>query len=266
MAQLGSPVTSAFQIGTAELRIGPMSSAGKLSQAHSIGLVDSVGVTISQETKELEGGFPKNLIASAVTKQLGTISATFREYSRRNLSVLLGAGIVAAATPVATTIAADLALNAAGATLASGTGFTAGDICVIYQTGKPETVSVVKLLTVSSNAVTWAANSLANAFTAAQGVINFYKANEVPLGAVTSVNYFSATAVWTSASGKPDFFNFWKVSVGGNMDFKTNADDFASSDMELKILLPSAADIAGDLSPVASIIATNPMGLLVQAS
>jgi hypothetical protein len=240
-----------------------MSSAGKLSQAHSIGLVDKTNVKVSQETKELEGMFPKQLIASAIIKQLATISATFREMSRKNLSVLLGAGIVAAATSVSTTIAADLALNAAGATLASGTGFAAGDICVIYQNGKPESVSVVKLLTLSSNAVTWTAGRLSTALTAADGVINFYKANEVPLGNVTKVNYFAASAVWQSASGKPNFFNFWKVAVGGSMDFNTNGDDFASSDMELKVLQPAASDLAGDLSAVAPIIATNPMGLLV---
>lgn len=263
MSKLGTPITNEFPIGTAELRIGPMTSAGKLGQANSIGLVDKTNVKVSQETKELEGLFPKVLIASAVTKQLATVMATFREMSRKNLSVLLGAGIVAAATPVSTTIAADVALNATGATLASGTGFAVGDICVIYQTGKPETVSIVKIATLVTNAVTWAASSLSVALTAADGVINFYKANEVPLGDVTKVNYFSASAIWSSTSGAPNFFHFWKVSVGGSMDFNTSGDDFASSDMELKVLQPGAADLAGNLAGIATIQATNPMGLLV---
>ena len=72
---LGSPITNKFNIGTAELRVGPMSSANKLLEAHSVGLIDSVSLNVDQEAAQLEGGFPRKLVDTAIIRQSSSITA-----------------------------------------------------------------------------------------------------------------------------------------------------------------------------------------------
>jgi len=262
---LGQAQTNSFPIGTAELRVGAMSSAGKLDQSTSVGLIDEASANIAQTTVELKGGFPRLQVASAISEQTGSVSATLREASRRNLNVMLGNGIPAAATVVETTITADLLIGDGTATVAAGAAFTVGDICVIYQDGKPESVSVVKLTAKAAGSVSFATNSLSMALQVANGTIRLYKANEVSLGNVTQVNYFAAALIQKGATGKPIVWNFWKASVGGNMDYATNSTDFASFKLELKLLQPSAVDtgVGGALNTQAAMIATNPFGMLI---
>lgn len=266
MATLGSPVTDNFSIGVAEVRLGTMQNAGKLAQSNSIGLVDDASVSIAQESVDLEGGFPRKLVASAVTRQTGTVSATFREYSRRNMNIILGNGIPAAVTEVSTTITADVLIGATTIAVADSAGFAVGDIVAIYQEGKPESVSVVKVTgvdTVDPDGLSFAANSLTQAYSVAAGTIKVYKANPIKIGAVSQINYFSASLIQMGASGDPVVWNFWKCAIGGNMDYQTNAEDFASSTMEIKILEPAAADYAvgGPLEHAATLIADHPMGM-----
>jgi hypothetical protein len=268
MATLGAAVTDNFSIGVAEVRLGEMASAGKLSQANSIGLVDQANVSIAQTSVDLKGGFPRKLVASAVTEQTGTASATFREYSRRNMNIILGNGIPAAATDAATTVTADVLISATSLVVDDATGFAVGDVVVIYQEGKPESVSVVKLTavdTVDPDGLTFAANSLTQAYVVANGTVKVYKANPVQIGAVSRVNYFAATLIQQGSSGDPVIWNFWKCSIGGNMDYATSAEDFASSTMELKILEPAASDygVGGPLVHVADMIADHPMGMAI---
>lgn len=261
--KLGSATSNSFLIGTSELRVGPLASAGKLSQAHSIGLVDSVTVTVGQKTVDLMGGFPQTTVASAVVEQTAQISGVLREYSRRNIGVMLGAGILAAATAVETTIAADLAANATTVTVASAAGLAVGDVVVIYQEGRPELVSVVKITAIATNDLTIAANTLANAYTAALGTIHLYKANQIAIGDVDQVHYFSASTVAIGASGKPEGFNFWKVSVGGDGVFQNNPKDFSSTTLNLKVSQPTFEDLdtGGSLNAIAGQATDHPLGL-----
>ena len=97
MAKLGAPVTSKFPIGTAELRVGPLTKAGRLTQANSVGLVDQATVEVTQNSVDLKGGFPQLLIDTAIIDQEATISATLRESSRRNIKIMLGEGLDASA-------------------------------------------------------------------------------------------------------------------------------------------------------------------------
>lgn len=270
MAKLGAAVSNSFQIGVAELRLGAMTNAGRLSQADSVGLIDEADVTVNQTKVELKGGFPKKLVASAITEQLATINATLREYSRKNLNIMLGAGIPAAITAVATTITENVAVSGTDQTLdvTSATGLVAGDVVVIYQAGKPETVSICTLGVVNDvdpDTIIIPANSIATAMAVADGVIHIYKANGIAIGNVTQVNYFSATLIQQGAAGNPLVWNFWKCAVGGNMDYKTSASDYASSKLELSILEPSLEDVSvtGALYTQASLIANHPMGMAV---
>lgn len=268
MATLGSPVSDNFSIGVAEVRLGTLQNAGKLAQSNSIGLVDEATVSIAQESVDLEGGFPRKLVASAVTRQTGSVSATFREYSRRNMDIILGNGIPAAVTDAETTLTADALIGATDLVVADAANFSIGDVIVIYQEGKPESVSVTRVTAVDNAApdgLTIPANSLAQAYTIANGTVKVYKANPIKIGAVSQINYFSATLIQLGSSGNPVVWNFWKCSIGGNMDYATSAEDFASSTMELKILEPSATDygVGGPLAHAAELIALHPMGMAI---
>ena len=75
MAKLGSPQTTKFSIGTAELRVGVLEKALKLVQGNSVGLIDNATVEVTQESVDLNGGFPKVLVDTAVVSQEATITA-----------------------------------------------------------------------------------------------------------------------------------------------------------------------------------------------
>jgi hypothetical protein len=150
---LGSPQTNKFQIGTAELRVGPLTSAMKLLQTHSMGLVDSVTITIGQESVDLEGMFPKQLIDSAIVRQSAEVSAVLREYSRRNLKIAIGEGVATATTDVATTIASPGTAGQTAITVAAaqGANFTVGDLVVTYKTAAPENVQILRVQSIATD-------------------------------------------------------------------------------------------------------------------
>ena len=262
---LGQAQTDTFSIGTAELRVGPLSSAGQLVQANSIGLIDDAIVTIGQESAELKGGFPRKLVDSVVIEQTATVTATAREYSRANLNIMLGNGIVAAATEVKSTLATDELINAVSIDVQGGDGalFTVGDIITIYPEGKPEDVSVLEIGNIVTDTVTFVTGqTTVIAYTAAD-VVNVYVSHQISIGNVVQTNYFSCTLIQKDhKSGFPLVYNFWKVSSVGSLDVQTNAEDFSSMAMELNCLEPAASEYAAsaDLEPWANVIPTHPIG------
>lgn len=267
MAKLGSAQTQKFSIGTAEVRVGPLSSAGRLTQANSIGLVDSASVEISQTSVDLKGGFPQQIVDTAVTEQTSTLSATLREYSRRNLQIMLGAGLDAGAAPVdvKSLIVDAVAIDGTTVTVtaASGANFSIGDIVVMYPEGRPEDVCVDRITAISIDALTLE-NGVAVALDGTTETVNIFVANQVAVGAVTQTNYFAVSLVQSeNSSGRPVGFNFWKAALGGSMTFSTNATDFASNDLSLKILQPANAEygVGGSLLHLANIIPANPTGM-----
>jgi len=62
MAKLGSAITPKFDIGTAEMRLGPLTKANLLQQSDSIGLIDDATYTVNQTSVDLLGGFPKTVV------------------------------------------------------------------------------------------------------------------------------------------------------------------------------------------------------------
>jgi hypothetical protein len=260
---LGSPVSNKFQIGTAELRIGPLTSAMKLLQAHSVGLVDSVSVTIGQESVDLEGGFPKQLMDSAIVRQTAEVSAVLREYSRRNLKVALGDGVATAATDVATTVGTAASTAATSLIVASGTGVSASDLIVAYKPNAPENVQILRVQSISTNTLTLD-TSTPLLFDLSIGDPVFV-AKQVAIGAVSQTNYMAASVVQKeNSSGRPLVWNFWKASISGNLEYATNADDFASTTLTLKCLQPAAAEfgIGANLAHLSNIIPAHPTGFL----
>lgn len=260
---LGAPVTNKFQIGTAELRVGPMTSAMKLVQANSVGLVDSCSVTIGQESVDLEGGFPKQLMDSAVVRQTAEVSTVLREYSRRNLKMAIGDGVTTAVADVATTVGTAASAAATTLIVASATGMSASDLVVAYPVGTPETVQIVRVASIATNTLTLdTATPLL--FDLAVGAVVFV-AKQVAIGAVSQTNYMSASIVQKeNSSGRPLVWNFWKASISGNLEYATNASDFASTTMTLKCLQPAASEygVGANLAHLSNIIPTHPTGFL----
>lgn len=263
---LGSPKTTKFSIGTAELRIGPLTLANKLLDSHSVGLIDSASLNVEQEAAELEGGFPRKLVDTAIIRQNASITATLREYSRRNLQVLLGEGVSGAEpTDFATTV--DSVSVSQGATsfdvpTGKGASFTAGDIITIYKAAAQEQVSICRVASVSVDTLTLDTGT-PTLWAYAQGDPVFIS-HPVAVGAVSQTNYFAVMLVQKeNSTGRPVVWSFWKAAIASGLTLETNAEDFASTDLEIKLLEPAASDYGtgADLEHLANVIPTYPVGL-----
>ena len=269
MAQkLGSPQTTKFSIGTAELRIGRLEDALVLTQAHSVGLIDNATVEVTQESVDLEGGFPKVLVDTAVVSQTSNITATLREYSRRNLQVLLGEGVVdigSEPADVSTTVDSAGSATDTSISVASETGFSDGDIVVVYG-DSDATLAEVQVLRVSTTAAgTLTLDADTPLFYDIAVGDHVYKANQVAIGAITETNYFSCQLLQLERStGRPIGFNFWKGSIGAGMTFSTNAEDFASTELNIKLLQPASTEYATVSDPLydaRDLIPSHPTGM-----
>ena len=266
--KLGSPQTTKFSIGTAELRIGRLEDAMRLEQVHSVGLIDNATVEVTQESVDLEGGFPKVLVDTAVVSQTANITATLREYSRRNIQVMLGEGVVASGSePADVSTLVDGAASAAATTVpvADETGFSSGDIAIIYGATDATLaeVQVVRVQSTAAGSLELDADTPLIFDVAVNDVV--YLANEVAIGAISQTNYFSCQLLQLErATGRPIGFDFWKGSIGAGMTFSTNAEDFASTELNVKLLQPAAVEYATVSDPLyhlRDIIPSNPTGI-----
>ena len=270
MAKLGTARTKKFQIGTAELRVGPLSLANRLTQAHSVGLVDNVTFEISQETVDLEGGFPKVLIDSVVARQISGVTATTREFSRRNMQLMMGEG-VSAVSPVdaESSLTGDTLVGAVTFDVAPGDGanFVADTLVVVYDVADPARVSVVQIESIATDTITLAASTpLLHAYAGSTQDIKVFAGHPIAVGGVANTKYFAAQIVQLeNATGRPIVINFWKCSTGSGMSYGTNSDDFASSEMSLKTLVPAASEYAPgeDLEHISDLVTANPTGMFL---
>lgn len=275
---LGQPKTKKFNIGTAELRVGALSSANKLTQAHSVGLVDTVTVNVTQESVDLQGGFPKTVVDTAIISQTAEVTGTLREYSRRNMQILLGAGVSSTEpTDITTSVAVIASAGAVSLSVPEGEGLagavpviTKGMFLVIYPDGNPENVSVVLVDADATNNVGVADVIALDADTPLLHDVKVgdlvFVAHQVAIGDITRTNYFSVQVLQReNSSGRPVMFNFWKASISTGLEYSTNADDFSSTDLAIKILQPTACEYAsgGALEHLANIIPTNPTGMFI---
>ncbi len=262
---LGSAKTRQFNLGTSELRVAPLTSAGRLLPAHSVGLVDSTTVNVAQEAARLEGGFPRKLIDTAVVSQTASVTAQLREVSRRNLQVLLGQG-VSAGNPVdvATTLSVAAAAAATSITVTAATGIAAGDTLVVFPKGKPEFLSIVVVTGLAANVVTLSSQTpLLHAYDPALGPVEVFNAHPIPLGAVDSVQYFAVQVIQRNyANGRPRSFDFWKAAISSGMTYETSSQDYGTNELQIEIMEPTAEDIAagGGLVHISDIIANHPAG------
>lgn len=275
MAKLGSAITPKFDIGTAEMRLGPLTKANLLTQAESIGLIDEATYTVNQTSVDLLGGFPKTVVDTAVTEQTATINATMREYSRRNLRIMLGDGLAGTAPTEAKSaldVAADVTAGAStfGVTAADGSLFAVDDVVIVYPEGRPQDVSVLQIDSILVDALTFKTGHVTavayNALTEAGTVFHVYVAHQVPIGNITRTNYFSVMLIQQeNSTGQPKVVSFWKGAIAGSMEVATGADDFASSAMEIKLLQPTVTDVGtgADLENMADLINLHPTGMFL---
>ena len=269
MAKLGAPQTTKFQIGVAEVRLGPLSVANKHTQANSVGLIDSVTLEISQDSVDLEGGFPRSPVDTAIIRRNGQVTAVLREYSRKNIKVMMGEGVeTSSPSDVNSLCETNLATDGTGFDVSSGhgTNFTAGDIIVIYPEGRPEEVTVARIESVSVDTVTLDSDTPAlHDYDGTSETIYVYNAQPVGVGAVQTTNYFSAQLLQVERkTGRPVGFNIWKATIASGMTIASNAEDFASNDLVIKILDPAASEYAsgGDLEHIADLVTAHPQGLM----
>ena len=277
---IGSPVTNQYQIGTAELRIGPLTKAGMLTPAHSVGLVDQVTITVGQESVNLMGGFPQKLMDTAIISQSMTITATMREFSRRNICTMLGEGVSdTVITPVATTLAvaapitptAPVGKNGAGQTLTvatgTGAGFKPGNLIVIHPANVPENLSICRVISVAEDVITLDPN-LPLLFSYEVGA-NVYTHEPVSIGNITKTNYMAVQVLQKdNNSGSPKIFQSWKASVASGMEYATSTTDFGSTELTLNCLEPSASEFApgGQLAHLANVIPMYPTGMFMPSA
>ena len=273
---LGQALTNRFQIGTAEMRVGLVSQAGKLTQTESVGLIDDATINYSREVAKLMGGFPKKTVDQTPISEEVKLTATLREYSRKNLAVMMGQGIPATITDVKTSASGIMTGSAAAPVLptATTTGFTVGDTVMAYVIGQPELVAwsiagtVTAATSVALGPMDTALFTAINAAVTAGATLRLVKASVTNIGNTTTTNYFSVSLVQKNLkTGRPMIFDFWKASVEGGMDYGTNASDYASTPLTLTVLEPSVADYtgSGDLLHLAAIIPTCPLFKIIDS-
>ena len=261
---LGSPITDEFPIGTAEIRLAPLSSALKMMPAHSIGQLDDVTISVSNTSVQKKAGFPQRTVANAVTENVVTISGTVGEYSRRNMQILSGEAPEPLVPDAASSLALAASAGATSVTLATGGGalFTASGLIVIYVEGRPELMQVTKIESIAGDVLTLATGlPLLHAFPA--NLTKVFAAQ--PIGkAITKTNYFAAQVIQSQFSdGRPIAWNFWKVSNSGGLEAAMNPTDFATTTIELEAMEPSAAEfqVGGPLAHVADLVVEYPIFL-----
>lgn len=273
MAKLGSAASNEFSIGTAEVRVGPLSEAGRLAQSRSIGLVDNATISFQAASVDLKGGFPQQIVDTAVTEQTGSITVTAREFSRRNLDIMLGNAVSATAvTDVATNLVntANVAANAVSIDVDSAVGLAVDDVIVIYPEGRPEDVTITQISAITGTTLTLKTGMgtvvAYNALTESTLDFHVFKAHGIAAGNVTRTNYFSLMLLQQkNSTGRPVVWSVWKAANSGSMEQGTSATDYGSLNMEMKILQPSISDVAvgGGLNNVASLIAMFPTAVRI---
>lgn len=265
---LGAAQTRKFKIGTAEVRIGPLTLANKLVQANSIGLLDNVTVEVSQNSVDLLGGFPKTIVDTAIVSQEITVTANMREYSRRNVEVLLGGAVsTPGAADTASTASTDTTAGATSLPLQTGEGanHTAGDLVVIYTDGEAESVSICRIDSISVDTLTLDAGTPTLVdYAGTTATVHVFNSKQVAIGDIDQTNYFALQVVEVErATGRPVGFTFWKAAMAAGVTVGSNADDFAATDFVCKVTQPTASEYAagGDLNHLANIIPAHPTGI-----
>jgi hypothetical protein len=273
MASLGAAKTTKFAIGTAELRVAPLTLAGKLNRKHGIGVIDAATLNVEQTSVDLKGGFPQVIMDTQVTDQSAQITATLREFSRRNLGIMLGQGLLYDASDDSdndgiTTTTAGYTAGGASLTVSSITDFSGAPWISVYNANDAAESVISKVASAAGSILTLDSNFLISSDMASGSKVS--RLAPISVGNVSQVQYFSVQLITIDRqTGRPKIANFWKAAIGSGMSLANNATDFASTEMVLKILQPSTAEydkVGTPLYHLRNIIGEYPMGMMGELS
>src|SRR5574343_239900 len=94
MARAGTARTDRAGVARFDLRVGSLSQAGLLLPEHSLGVIQSVGVSAERNTVMLKSGTPQQTVAVETISSDIIFTANINEKSKRNFKLFFNAGIV----------------------------------------------------------------------------------------------------------------------------------------------------------------------------
>lgn len=278
--KLGTAQTTKYQIGTIEVRVGPVTKANGLKQEDSVGLLDDGTIEVTQESVDLLGGFPQFQADTAIISQASSLAATAREYSRKNIQMMLGEGVDAVQPKDSRTTLASSTDDYSLATaedISGVDGVIAGDLLTIYPEGSPSEISIVKIDTITGTGITLKNETTGvtaddtpmlfdyQAIKDAGTTVHVIASRPVAIGSVQTTKYMSAMMLLQErGTGSPIGYMFWKAAVSAGLTMQSSATDFASFELALKFLEPAASEYepdGSDLHHIAGIIADHPTGM-----
>jgi hypothetical protein len=93
MARAGTARTDRAGVARFDFRVGALSQAGLLLQEHSLGVIQSVGVSAERNTVMLKSGTPQQTVAVETISSDMIFTANINEKSKRNIGLFLNTGI-----------------------------------------------------------------------------------------------------------------------------------------------------------------------------
>ena len=269
MSMLGTPKTSQFVAGAAEVRISTLNVAGRQTSNHSVGVIDKWGFKVNNEFVDLESGFPRTLLDKMLIKSTAEVSFTTREGTIRNWGVLTGGAVVdypTAGGDLVATVDTTTHIDAATVTLVLTTDviFVAGQTVSIYSTTDPTKVTISTVDSYTSGTKTLVLTTgLGTLVGFAQNeVVKVSKCQTFGAGLNGSVNYFSVQLVYLDRpTSRPKVVDFWKCSIAAGVTVENDGATFASNDWTCGVLVPTGADYAssGQLYHQRVAIPANPL-------
>ena len=95
MARAGTARTDRAGVARFDFRVGALSQAGLLLQEHSLGVIQSVGVSAERNTVMLKSGTPQQTVAVETISSDMIFTANINEKSKRNINLFLNTGVSA---------------------------------------------------------------------------------------------------------------------------------------------------------------------------
>lgn len=231
----GEAKTENFMLGTATVMLGAQADLFNLTaEQHSIGLVKQVGITSEPTYTELTQGTKNTLVYSVMTQNTVRASMEVYEYTMKNLAYGLGLN-GSSYTPETTGSATTAPVVGDGIvdeiTVTSGTGFTVGDMVLVYVSA--DTFLVRKITAIASNVLT-IDTPIPTGVTIPAGA-DVMVVNMAGVGSKVEQPFLSCKILGRLANNDPIALLLPKVRVtrGFNVNFSTQ--DFGNMPFELQI-------------------------------
>lgn len=263
ITSIGRPKTTKYRIGPSEARVGPLSEAMRLTRAHSVGMIDSASFNRTTTSADLMYGLPQVEVDTQVVTTSNTGTITLREFSSRNMRLMLGNGVQSYSTKYDTTVATAAAADGTSLEVVDASGFAQGDIIVIVPDGNVDNVTVTRVASIATNTITL--DSGLGLLTAVSIGDLVYKSAVTSVG-VSSNEYFSVSFLTVDREGNPTGYHFWKATLSGDATDSMGGTEFGSNELTLKFLQPAESEYTsgGDLEHVAELIQQHPIGFNFQ--